>query len=92
VSTQRSAAGLANAARGILSQVDSRVIDCLPTIRVPVLIVIGDGDTAYLGGSEYMAKKIPNVTEVVVADAGHGVNIDQPEAVNAAFASFLGSL
>jgi pimeloyl-ACP methyl ester carboxylesterase len=89
VSEQGSAAGLALAARGILSQVDARVIDALPGIDVPTLIVIGDGDSPYLAGSEYMAARIPGAVHVLVPDAGHGVNIDQPEAVNRALGQFL---
>jgi len=91
-SVQGSATGLAMAARGILSQVDARVIDSLPGISVPVLIIVGDGDTYYLQGSDYMATRIPVAVNILVADAGHGVNIDQPEVVNRAFAEFLGGL
>ena len=43
ISTQHSALGLAKAARGILAQVDARVIDSLPHIRVPTLIIVGAG-------------------------------------------------
>ncbi|MDA1099224.1 MAG: alpha/beta fold hydrolase [Proteobacteria bacterium] len=92
VSIQNSAAGLALAARGILSQVDARVIDSLSGIAVPVLIVVGDGDTPYLVGSDYMASHIPGAVYVLVADAGHGVNVDQPEVVNKALGDFLGAL
>ncbi|MBT5192336.1 MAG: alpha/beta hydrolase [Rhodospirillaceae bacterium] len=92
VSSQRTAKELALAARGILSQVDARVIDSLPSISVPVLIVVGEGDTYYLDGSDYMASRIPNAVNVRVADAGHGVNVDQPGVVNEALGKFLGSL
>lgn len=91
-SVQGSATGLAMAARGILSQVDARVIDSLPGISVPTLIIVGDGDTYYLQGSDYMASRIPGAVNIRVANAGHGVNIDQPEVVNKAFAEFLGEL
>ena len=92
ISIQASARGLALAARGILSQVDARVIDSLPSIAVPVLIIVGDGDTNYLDGSSYMASRIPDAVDVVVADAGHGVNVDQPAAVNETLGQFLGTL
>jgi pimeloyl-ACP methyl ester carboxylesterase len=91
-SVQRSAKGLAQAARGILSQVDSRVIDSLPSISVPTLVVIGDGDTYYLDGSAYMAKRIPRAVNVVVSGAGHGVNVEKPEEVNEALGLFLGNI
>ncbi|MDP6691449.1 MAG: hypothetical protein QF384_18285, partial [Alphaproteobacteria bacterium] len=58
-SVQGSATGLAMAARGILSQVDARVIDSLPGISVPTLIIVGDGDTYYLQGSDYMPAAFP---------------------------------
>ena len=41
VSLQRSSEELAMAARGILAQVDAKVIDSLPTIKVPTLVIIG---------------------------------------------------
>ena len=92
ISVQRSAAGLARAARGILAQVDATVIESLPRIAVPTLVVVGDGDTAYLEGSRYMAAKIPGATHVVVPQAGHGVNVDQPAVVDAALRQFLARL
>jgi pimeloyl-ACP methyl ester carboxylesterase len=92
ISTQGTAAGLARAARGILAQVDARVMDSLPSIRVPVLILAGDGDTPYLTGTTYMAERIPQATKLIIANAGHGANVDQPEAVNEAMQRFLAQL
>jgi pimeloyl-ACP methyl ester carboxylesterase len=92
VSIQRSRRELALAARGILAQVDAKVIDSLPNISVPTLVIIGAGDAYYLQGADYMASRIPGAEHVVVPDAGHGVNVDQPERVNAAFEAFLGKL
>jgi pimeloyl-ACP methyl ester carboxylesterase len=43
-SLHRSAQGLAHAARGMLAQEGSRVIDGLAGIRVPTLIIVGDQD------------------------------------------------
>ena len=92
VSTQRSALGLAKAARGILAQVDARVIDSLPHIRVPTLIIVGEGDAPFVTGAHYMATRIPQATEVVVPNAGHGANVEQPEVVNEAIRQFLEQL
>ena len=39
-----------------------------------------------------MASRIPGAVNVVVLNAGHGVNVDQPDAVNAAFGAFLEKL
>jgi pimeloyl-ACP methyl ester carboxylesterase len=92
VSAPHSALGLARAARGILAQVDARVIDSLPHIRVPTLIIVGDRDTPFVDGSHYMAARIPHATEVVVTNAGHGANVEQPEVVNEAIRRFLARL
>jgi pimeloyl-ACP methyl ester carboxylesterase len=85
----RNAVGLAKAARGMLTQHDARVINSLPEIRVPSLVLVGANDTPFLNASDYMAAKIPGATKVVVPDAGHAANIDQPEAFNAAVLTFL---
>jgi pimeloyl-ACP methyl ester carboxylesterase len=83
------AAGLALAARGILTQHDSRVLDSLPSIRVPTLIVVGEHDTPFLAATDYMAAKIPGATRCVLVGAGHAANIDQPLAFNAVVSDFL---
>jgi pimeloyl-ACP methyl ester carboxylesterase len=83
------ARGLANAARGMLKQFDARVIESLPSIAVPTLIIVGENDTPYRAGSDYMANKIPGARLVVIPNAGHSSNIDQPEAFNAAVRDFL---
>ena len=88
----RSAPGLAKAARGMLAQFDSRVIESLERIAVPTLIVVGADDTPFLAGSDYMANKMPNARKVVIPDAGHAANIDQPEAFNQAVLTFLDSV
>ncbi len=88
----RSAQGLANAARGMLKQFDSRIIEVLPAITVPVLLIVGANDTPFLGGTDYMASKIPGARKVVIPDAGHSSNIDQPEQFNTAVLDFLAQI
>jgi pimeloyl-ACP methyl ester carboxylesterase len=87
-----SAQGLAHAARGMLAQEGSAIIDSLPDIRVPTLIIVGDRDTPFIAPSEYMAKKIPGARLEVITDAGHSSNLDQAEAFNRVLLDFLGSL
>jgi pimeloyl-ACP methyl ester carboxylesterase len=90
--THRDASGLVRAARGMLTQRDARVIESLPDIKVPSLIVVGADDTPFLAASDYMAAKIPGAQKVVIPAAGHAVNIDQPQAFIDAVLPFLGSL
>jgi pimeloyl-ACP methyl ester carboxylesterase len=85
----RDASGLAHAARGMLAQRDARVIEALPNIRVPSLVIVGADDAPFLAASDYMAAKIPGAKKVVIPAAGHAVNIDQPQAFIAAVLPFL---
>ncbi|AWM04059.1 alpha/beta fold hydrolase [Bradyrhizobium amphicarpaeae] len=88
----RDAKGLALAARGMLTQRDARVIELLPDIKVPSLIVVGADDAPFLAASDYMAAKIPGAQKVVIPAAGHAVNIDQPKAFVDAVEPFLKNL
>ncbi len=87
-----SAQGLAHAARGMLAQRDSRVIDGIPSITVPTLVIVGDQDQPFLAPCEYMAKKIPRARLEIIAGAGHSSNLDQPEAFNRVLLHFLETL
>lgn len=84
--------GLAHAARGILTQQTSEVIQSLPDIKVPTLVLVGSRDQPFLVAADYMASKIVTATKRVIADAGHASNIDQPTAFNATVISFLDTL
>ena len=90
--SHRDASGLARAARGMLTQRDAHVIESLPNIKVPSLVVVGADDTPFLGASDYMAAKIPGAAKAVIPAAGHAVNIDQPQAFIDAVLPFLDGL
>jgi pimeloyl-ACP methyl ester carboxylesterase len=88
----RSAQALAHATRGILAQQGSTVIDGLPSINVPTLVIVGDQDKPFLAPSEYMAKKIHGARLETIAGAGHSSNLDQPDQFNRVLVDFLDSL
>ena len=88
-SVHRDAAGLSRSARGVLRQSDGHVIEALPTIAAPTLVVVGEHDTPFLAGSQYMASKIPRATLAVIDGAGHAPPVSHPAAFNAALRSFL---
>ena len=92
VSLHHSAAGLAHAARGMLAQFDSSVIDALPSVRVPALVLVGERDEPFLVATDVMAAKIPHAIKIVIPDAGHASNINQPAAFNRAVEEFLTTL
>jgi pimeloyl-ACP methyl ester carboxylesterase len=88
----RSTDGLIMAARHMLTQRNARVIESLPDIKIPTLVVVGARDMPFLKAADYMATKIPGASKAVIPNAGHAANIDQPELFNAAMAEFLGRL
>lgn len=88
----RDAIGLAKAARGMLTQRNADVINRLGDIKVPSVVVVGSKDTPFIAASDYMAAKIPGAQKVVIDDAGHASNIDQPKAFNEAIVAFVEKL
>lgn len=92
ISRHRDASGLAGAARGMLAQVDARVITSLESVKVPTLVLVGANDTNFLAATDYMAAKIAGSKKVVIADAGHAANLHQPAAFNRAVEGFLAGL
>jgi pimeloyl-ACP methyl ester carboxylesterase len=83
---------LAHAARGILAQRDSRVIESLAAIRVPALVIVGEKDETFLAGSRYMAEKIPGAKLEIIAGAGHSPQETHPVEVLAAIRGLLGEV
>jgi pimeloyl-ACP methyl ester carboxylesterase len=86
------AAGLAAAARAILSQRDGEAFESLGTIAVPTLIVVGAGDDRFLPAADAMARRIPGAFKVTIENAGHAANMDQPAQFNRAVGEFLEDL
>jgi pimeloyl-ACP methyl ester carboxylesterase len=82
-------AGLAAAARGILAQRDDEVFRALPAIAAPTLVVVGAQDERFLAAADAMAALIPGARKLVLADAGHAANMDQPALFNEAVRDFL---
>jgi pimeloyl-ACP methyl ester carboxylesterase len=92
MSQHRDASGLAGAARGMLTQRDDSVFRSLETIAVPSIVLVGSEDKNFLAATDYMARKIPGATKVVIEGAGHAANLHQPAAFNRAVESFLAGL
>ena len=92
-SQQRSPGGLARAARGIMAQhrLTASSTRCRRS-RCPRWSWSGPRTSSFLGAADMMAAKIPGATKVVLAGAGHGANIDQPEAFDRAVLDFLDRL
>jgi pimeloyl-ACP methyl ester carboxylesterase len=68
------------------------VIDELARIEVPALVVVGEEDAPYLRAAEVMAAKLPDAERVTIPGAAHIVNLEAPEAFDAAVLRFLSRL
>ncbi|MFO0691126.1 MAG: alpha/beta hydrolase [Myxococcota bacterium] len=84
-------AGIARFGREVSGPAPS-VIDALGTIDVPALVLVGAQDAAFLRASEVMAAKLPRARRIVIAEAGHIVNLEQAERFDRALLDFLGTL
>ncbi len=66
------------------------VLDRLPGLSMPVLVVTGEQDTTVPPASQrQMAARIPHARQVVIPNAGHAVIADQAEAFNRELLAFL---
>jgi pimeloyl-ACP methyl ester carboxylesterase len=64
-------------------------LDALRTLDVPTLVVVGEQDTPFLAVSRQMAATIPGATLVVIPDAGHSPQFENPSAWFAAVDAFV---
>jgi pimeloyl-ACP methyl ester carboxylesterase len=74
-------------AAAVAFHTDSMVIDRMTELTLPLALVIGDEDRAYLGANDYMEKKLPHATRTTVEGARHYVMRSHPDAVARAIRS-----
>jgi pimeloyl-ACP methyl ester carboxylesterase len=74
----------------ILSARDT--LEDLRSLRLPVLVVVGEQDEPFLEASHRMAETIPGSRLAVIPDGGHSPQLEAPEAWTRAVSSFLGDL
>lgn len=83
--------GLVHTLRGVLARQPTveELAPRLGGLHIPTLLIVGDHDRASLEPTRALAAALPSATLIVVPDAGHVVNLEQPAAFNAALMSFL---
>jgi pimeloyl-ACP methyl ester carboxylesterase len=66
--------------------------DRLESLKMPVLIIVGSHDTPFtLAAADYMKEKIKSAIKVIIEDAAHLPNMDQPQEFRSAVEKFLSS-
>ncbi len=62
---------------------DSMVIDRLAEVAVPVGLLVGSSDRAFMAANDYMQRKLPDVRRRTVAEGSHRLMRTHPEEVAA---------
>ena len=76
-----------------LPNTQTPAFDRLSDLTIPVLIIVGAHDTPYiLAAADYMVERIPSAQKVIIEDAAHLANMDQPQEFQAIVINFLESL
>ena len=76
-----------------LPNTETPAADRLKDLDIPVLVVVGSHDTPYiLAAADYMEENIKFARKVVIEDAAHLPNMDQPHEFQGIVRSFLASL
>jgi pimeloyl-ACP methyl ester carboxylesterase len=88
---EHSATGAAMTLRGVQSRRPSLfdLVEEMKKITAPTLIMTGDEDWACLEPGILMKKTIPTAALVVLPNAGHAINLEEPDAFNRHIDAFL---
>ena len=62
------------------------------TLRCPLLIIVGEQDTPFVKSGRLMADAIPGAELVIVPDAGHSPQFENPDVWIEALSKFLASV
>ena len=88
---EHSTQGSARTMRGVQARRPSLfdLVDQMKTITAPTLIMTGDEDWPCLEPALLMKRTIPTAALVVMPNAGHTINLEDPIAFNAHIADFF---
>jgi pimeloyl-ACP methyl ester carboxylesterase len=88
---EHSAVGSANTQQGVQKERPSlyTLVEDMRRIEVPTLIVTGDEDWPCLLPGILMKQNIPSAALAVMPNAGHAINIEEPEEYNRLVGDFL---
>jgi 2-succinyl-6-hydroxy-2,4-cyclohexadiene-1-carboxylate synthase len=88
---RNTSAGLAAALRGLGTGTMTPLWDRLAELAIPVTLVVGERDAKFRAIADQMARAIADCRIEVVANAGHAVQLERPDAVAAVVARPAGA-
>ncbi len=89
--SEHSALGSANTQIGVQKERPSlyELVEEMKRITVPVLLLSGDEDWPCLQPGLLMKQTIPNSALAIIPNAGHAINLEEPDAYNRLVGDFL---
>jgi pimeloyl-ACP methyl ester carboxylesterase len=89
--SEHSPVGSANTQQGVQKERPSlyTLVEAMRRINVPTLIITGDEDWPCLLPGILMKQSIPTAALVVMPNAGHAINIEEPDEYNRIVGDFL---
>lgn len=81
--------GYAQSLRGMGTGHQRSLWEELPQLTMPTLLITGMLDQKFVAINEQMAEALPNVVHVRIAEAGHTVHLEQPQAFCEVVVRFL---
>ena len=89
--SEHSVEGAIGTLRGVQAQRPSLydLVDKMKAITAPALVITGDEDWPCLEPGILMKRTIPTAALVVMPNAGHGINLEDPAAFNQHLADFF---
>jgi 2-succinyl-6-hydroxy-2,4-cyclohexadiene-1-carboxylate synthase len=81
--------GLAGALRNLGPGAQPPLFERLGDLDMPVLLVVGALDRAFVAAAHDLARRLPRAEVCEIADAGHTVHLEQPEAFARVVRNFL---
>jgi 2-succinyl-6-hydroxy-2,4-cyclohexadiene-1-carboxylate synthase len=69
--------GLSGSLRGMGTGHQPSLWEALPTLRLPVILIVGEWDEKFVNLAERMDQELPNSHLFVVQHAGHAVHVEQ---------------
>jgi 2-succinyl-6-hydroxy-2,4-cyclohexadiene-1-carboxylate synthase len=86
---RNTASGLASSLRLAGTGTQQPLWSRLGEIGQPTLLIVGERDMKFRAVADRMASALPNADTTVIAEAGHSVHLEQPEATVAALTAWL---
>lgn len=86
---RNTAEGLASSLRTCGTGTQDSLWDRLAEIRCPTLVLVGERDTKFRALGERLVTAIPDSRLTTIANSGHSVHLEAPQATAAALSDFL---